>query len=261
MSPPLRIGVSACIFHADPTRAVFSGKPLYYLERSMADFLGSRGALVYVIPPPCDDRFAAYVDDLDGLVLSGGADVAPSSYGASAARPEWAGDAERDRYELGLLGAALERDKPVLGICRGHQLLNVGLGGTLHQDIATYIEGARVHRDAARYDHNEHLVTLEGELARWFGVTRGLVNSVHHQSIDVLGAGLVACARADDGVIEAVVSTRHRWVRGVQWHPEFRFGDPTLLDQRRLLDAFLHAANEGRNAVGARPSECANEPL
>lgn len=249
MTPP-RIAVSACIFHEDPARPVFHGKALYYVERSMAEFVAARGALAYLVPPRPDHDYRAYAADFDALVLTGGVDVAPGSYQETAARPEWAGDAVRDAYELALLRAALATGKPVLAICRGHQLLNVAFGGTLHQDITTYVAGARVHRDADRYEYNEHEVELsEGSpLAEIFGAARGRVNSVHHQSIKDVAPGLEIEARSvEDGVIEAVRAVDHAWVRGVQWHPEFRFGDPTLLDQSRLFDSFFAAAVRKRD--------------
>ncbi len=243
-----RIAISAGVMHEDPARTVFHGKALYYVERSMAELVASQGALAYLLPPCLDSDYAAYAADFDALVLTGGVDVAPGSYGQTPERAEWAGDPVRDAYELGLLHAALAADKPVLAICRGHQLLNVAFGGTLLQDIATHVPGALLHRDAERYDRNEHEITIFGALASILGTSRGQVNSVHHQAIGELGAGLVIEARsALDGVIEAVCATGHAWVRGVQWHPEFRFGDPTLVDQSLLFASFLEAAIRRRD--------------
>lgn len=238
-----RIAISACVFHEDRARPVFHGKALYYVERSMAELVASRGSLAYVVPPRDGHDYADYAADFDGLVLTGGVDVAPGSYGSDPERPEWGGDAVRDAYELALLRAALAANKPVLAICRGHQVLNVALGGTLHQDIGTHVPGALVHRDADRYEHNEHEIHIEGALATILGTTRGLVNSVHHQAIKDLAPGLVVEARSVvDGVIEAVCAPDRPWVRGVQWHPEFRYGDPTLVDQSLLFASFLAAA-------------------
>src|SRR5690554_6811725 len=118
-----------------------------------------------MIPAPSPECEAAIgpaqmVAELDALVIAGGADVWPGSYGERALRPEWEGDRLRDEAEIGLIGAALKLDIPVLGICRGHQVLNVALGGTLFQDISTQVEGALKHRDAERYAKNEHDATL-----------------------------------------------------------------------------------------------------
>lgn len=258
MSPPaekrLRVGLSACFFHADPERAIFNGRPLLYMERSMPDYLGSTGALVYLLPEPTPvgPSYADYAEDLDALVLQGGVDVSPRSYGEEPLREAWSGDALRDAYEIGLVHAFLELDKPVLGICRGHQLLNVALGGSLIQDIPTQIDGSLVHRDGERYQKNQHELRIEP--GSWLselygGRTEARINSVHHQAIDRPGRGVVVEARSvPDGVIEAVRVDGPSWARGVQWHPEFSDPErePELLDRRPLLESLLEAARARR---------------
>lgn len=252
MSAPLRIGVSACLFHADRDRPVFNGKPLYYLEQSMARFVGSQGALVYLIPGPGDARGAeSYAADLDGLVLAGGVDVCPRAYGEEPIKPEWSGDAVRDAYEITLVRAFLSADKPVLGICRGHQVLNVALGGSLYQDILHQVEGAIVHRDKDVYDKNAHGIAFHEESDWLDGLApsrRVKVNSVHHQAIKALGEGLVVDAKSEaDGVVEAVTRPGEVFVRGVQWHPEFTEpGDEALLDNGPLLATFQASARSRR---------------
>lgn len=251
-----RVGVSACLFHEDRARPVFNGKPLHYLEGSMARWVASGGALVYMVPPPSPGAAATardYADDLDGLVLQGGVDMSPKSYGEEPLKPEWAGDAVRDAYEIELVKAFHERGKPVLGVCRGHQVLNVAFGGTLYQDIVTLVPGARVHRDAGVYDRLWHEIDVEpgGDLARALGASgRVKVNSVHHQAIKDLAPGFVADARsAEDGVIEAAYRPGEAFLRGVQWHPEFTdLSDPSYLDNAPLLRAFLDAADRRRGA-------------
>ncbi len=256
-----RVGVSACLFHEDRSRPVFRGKPLHYLEGSMARWVASGGALVYMVPPPEPGAAAtadAYADDLDGLVLQGGVDVSPRSYGEEPARPEWAGDAVRDAYEIALVRAFHARGKPVLGVCRGHQLLNVAFGGTLYQDIGAFVPGARVHRDADVYDELWHEIDVdpESDLARVFGASGRLkVNTVHHQAIRRLAPGFVADARsAEDGVVEAAHLPGGAFLRGVQWHPEFTPpGDPSYLDNAPLLRAFLDAALLRRREAPGEP--------
>jgi putative glutamine amidotransferase len=250
-----RIGVSACLFHEDKERPVFDGKPLFYLESSMARFVESGGALPYMIPASsaAPDRYAR---DLDGLVLQGGVDVCPRSYGEEPLRPEWEGDAVRDAYEIALVRAFLAREKPVLGICRGHQVLNVTLGGTLYQDIVTQVPGALVHRVREIYDRHAHAIVLEpaSDIARIFGRAGSVkVNSVHHQAIKDLAPGLVVDARSEaDGIIEAVRLEGPPFVRGVQWHPEFTDpNDPTFLDNAPLLRAFLAEAERHRRSERA----------
>ncbi len=252
----LRIGVSACLFHADRGRPVFNGKPLYYLERSMARWVGSQGALVYLVPDAAEADGITVMDvaeDLDGLVLAGGVDVCPRTYGEEPTRPEWSGDAVRDAYEIALLRAMVDADKPVLGICRGHQVLNVAFGGTLHQDILEEVPGARVHRDAVVYDQLSHEIRIEpgSWLARLHpGRETITVNSVHHQAIDRLAEGAVVAARStEDLVIEAIEIRGPRWARGVQWHPEFAYpGDGRLIDDAPMLTEFLQAAEARRRS-------------
>ncbi len=245
------IGISACWLHADEDRQLYNGRALLYLEQSMGEWLMSGGdALPMMIPGarrgvqtqvgPED-----YADRIDGLVIQGGVDMAPESYGQRPIREEWSGDPVRDGYELDLVQACLERDRPILGICRGHQVLNVALGGSLYQDIATQVEGALNHRDQTLYHENTHKVVLEpgAVLHQLYGVRSALVNSVHHQAIRELGDGLCVEARSsEDGVIEAVRLDGELYAVGVQWHPEFQ--EPwqrELLATRPLLDDFLAA--------------------
>jgi putative glutamine amidotransferase len=252
---PLRIGVSACFFHPED-RPVFKGKRLAYAEESMLHWVASAGAvplLVPTLPAGAPLGVEHLVDALDGLLLHGGADVCPRTYGQEPLRPEWEGDAFRDAYELALVHAFTSVAKPVLGICRGIQLLNVACGGTLWQDLPTQVEGSARHRHQETYDRNLHQVDLLpgtsiGELYGLDGERRRVtVNSVHHQAVRDLGDGLVVEAvSADDGIVEAVrLDDPDRWVRAVQWHPEF--SDPTdssgpeLLDRRPLMAAFLDA--------------------
>lgn len=250
----LRIGVSACFFHADPTRPIFKGKTLAYYEESMATFLGADGALVYLVPRPGRGApgVEALVDDLDALVLEGGSDVCPRTYGEEPMRSEWEGDEERDHYEIDLFRAFHDAGKPVLGICRGVQVLNVALGGTLYQDITTQVPGSLVHRDWERYDQNRHgieIVEDSGLSKQYSGVTEAVVNSVHHQAIKDLGDGLVVEARcSQDGIIEAVRLPGDRLVVGVQWHPEFTaIDDPVELAAGPLVTELTEAAREARS--------------
>ena len=238
MSARPRIAVSACLMHEDPQRKIFKGKALQYTEQKMATALWRAGALPI---PLLDlrDRAAleALLGECEGLVLHGGADVAPGSYGEQPLRPEWGGDAIRDRYELDAIAVALELGKPVLGICRGHQVVNVALGGSLYQDITTQIEGSLVHREWERYELLEHAVRLEpGSWVadRFEAGTTLLTNTVHHQAIKQLAPGLRATAWAPDGIIEAVEwIDDERWVAGVQWHPEWLDGSAEGGGERR----------------------------
>jgi putative glutamine amidotransferase len=199
-----------------------------------------------------------YVDALDGLVLQGGADVSPKSYGETPLNPMWAGDEVRDQYEIELFHEFVTQGKPVFGICRGHQLINVALGGSLYQDIATQCPDKGSHRDETRYDSHFHEMRIQPNtwLARVYpnlGVAR--VNTIHHQAIKHLGEGLVVEATSEpDGIVEAIRWEGHSFVVGVQWHPEFLDpGDPTLIDSKPLLRAFLSACELRKKTGKASP--------
>jgi putative glutamine amidotransferase len=254
----LRIGVSARLFHPEAGAKGLRGKTLQYLEESIAHWVMSRDVLVFMIPTvghqgmlhPSNIRLRDYAKHLDGLLLQGGADVSPQSYAEASTRPEWPGDRVRDMYELELLHEFVESGKPVLGVCRGCQLINVAFGGTLYQDIATDVPTAGVHVNE-QYDQHRHAIHFpEGStLANMFpGRREAIVNSIHHQAVNVLGRDLnIEAVSAEDGIIEAVRYRRAPFVVGVQWHPEFhRAGGAELLDCTPLLDTFLRVARETR---------------
>ena len=225
-----KIALSSCLLHEDPQRDIFKGKALQFTEQKMAHAVWRGGGL----PVPLLDlrereALVAALEGVDGLILQGGADVSPGNYGEQPLRPEWSGDAVRDRFEIAAIEVAIELRKPVLGICRGHQVLNVALGGSLYQDINHQVEGSLVHRDWHRYEIIEHAVTVAPDswLASVFESTSLLTNTVHHQAIKQLGAGLEVSARAPDGIIEGVEHISDaRWLVGVQWHPEWLDGSP-----------------------------------
>jgi putative glutamine amidotransferase len=247
---PPRIGLSANFFHSDPTRPVFKGKTLLYVEQSMSHWVGSGGALTYLVPtvPESGASITDLVTDLDGLVLQGGADVCPRTYGEEPMRPEWEGDEVRDRYEIELIHRFREAGKPVLGICRGAQIVNVAFGGTLYQDISTQVDTELEHRDWEPYDENRHDVELvEGtRLADLFpGLRTATINSVHHQSVRDVGDDLVVEARSmTDGVVEALrLDDRDgSYVAAVQWHPEWVEHRDDLLSSEPILRDFLDHA-------------------
>ena len=158
----LKIGLSACFQHADPARSLFTGKTLQYVEQSVAHWLMSAGAMVVMVPCPTgatargDVTLAHYAQWLDGVVMHGGADVWPGNYGEEPLREAWEGDQIRDLYDLAVVEAFSQAGKPVFGICRGLQLINVAFGGSLYQDIETQRPGALQHRNAVTYDQNFH---------------------------------------------------------------------------------------------------------
>jgi putative glutamine amidotransferase len=252
----VKVGISACFFHADAERPIFTGKTLQYVEQSVAHWVMSTGALAVMIPSPTGDtrKGDASLDDyaawLDALVLEGGSDVWPGSYGEEPLDENWHGDRVRDDYEKALLAAFAALGKPVLGICRGLQLMNVAHGGTLFQDIDAHRPGAVRHRDAVQYDRNLHpLEFVAGSrLAEIFeGTPRAIVNSVHHQAIKKLAPGFVVEARCPtDGMIEAIRKPGPSFMAAVQWHPEFHRAGEGTLDDRPLLEDFLAVARAAR---------------
>jgi putative glutamine amidotransferase len=181
------------------------------------------GGMALLLPP--DDAAAEHpaemLDLLDGLVLAGGCDVDPATYGARP-HPQTGGTwPERDRFELALAHAALERDMPVLGICRGMQMLNVARGGTLQQHLPEVVghDGHR-HTPGAFSDHEVRL-REDSLAARAVGAARTAVKSHHHQSLDELGEGVAAAGWADDDeIVEAIELPGRTYALGVLWHPE-----------------------------------------
>jgi putative glutamine amidotransferase len=261
---PLLIGVSARIYMPGTPGINVSGiwaKNLHYLEQSVAHWVLSGHAMAVMIPAVTKDSIVTrsdldlddYARTLDGLVLQGGNDVAPETYGETPLHPDWAGDRVRDRYEIELIDAFVRHGKPVFGICRGLQLLNVMFGGTLLQDIATQRPTSRAHRDGSAFERHFHGIELVHgtRLAQLYPQVRhATVNSIHHQAIKDLAPGFAveACC-PDDGMIEAVRRSGPSYVAAVQWHPEFHVpGDPDNFDDTPLLRDFLTAAHDLRAA-------------
>ena len=203
------------------------------------------GGLALVLPP--DDLSAEEPDELldmlDALILAGGSDIDPASYGAKP-HPETKNTRpERDRFEIGLGTRALERDMPVLGICRGMQMLNVIHGGTLSQ----HLPGLELHRHTPGA-YTDHRVRLEhGSLAqRVVGAEWTEVKSAHHQGLELLGEGVVATGFADDGLVEAIELPERSFAVGVLWHPEED-------EQSRVLGALVEEARARMDEDRAAP--------
>ncbi|MGE0097122.1 MAG: gamma-glutamyl-gamma-aminobutyrate hydrolase family protein [Hydrogenophaga sp.] len=254
----LRIGISARLLHNPPLGLGLPQKRLQFLESTMAHWIMAHRAIALMVPFIDDESplsinrapMAEIVALLDGLVLQGGIDICPETYGAKLRDPAWAGDVIRDRSELALLRGFIEAGKPVLGVCRGAQLINVYFGGSLVQDIPTQRPGSVQHQDTEHYDRLMHDVTFEegSSLHQLYGGgAPHRVTSIHHQCVDRLGEGLVVEAWSPkDGIVEAVRHQGPGYVLGVQWHPEFHLspGEETqgLLDSGPMMMDFLRAA-------------------
>jgi putative glutamine amidotransferase len=197
-----------------------------------------------------------YARELDALVLMGGSDVCPATYGEKPLDPAWNGDRVRDDYEIALLRAFVGEGKPVLGICRGAQLINVAMGGTLYQDLPSQRPGTLRHRMQSIYEKNCHATSIVANsgLARLYpGAGLVKTNSVHHQGIKDLGRDLLVEAWSEpDRLVEAIRASGPAYVFAVQWHPEFHPpGDRTFIDDTPLLDEFLATAARHKSAAYA----------
>ena len=259
---PLLIGVSARIYYPGTPGIAEAGvwtKTLHYLEQSVAHWIMRGGAMAVMIPAVDSDSVVTrddlnlhhYAAALDGLVLQGGNDVAPESYGESPLDPAWHGDRIRDRYEMELIDAFVKAGKPVFGVCRGFQLLNVHFGGTLLQDITTQRPASLEHRQIGRYERHLHTIELVPgtTLAGLYpGVVRATANSIHHQGLKDVAPGFTVEARChDDGIGEAIRWTGPSFVAGVQWHPEFHDpADTVTFDDGPMLQAFFDAARAAK---------------
>jgi putative glutamine amidotransferase len=206
--------------------------PAVLLPASYADAVAAGGGEPVLLPTGA--LSADVVDRLDGLIVAGGADVDPARYGQVAGPHTTVVRPERDESELDVLRAALDRDLPVLAICRGMQLLNVALGGNLLQHLPD-VEGAGAHAQApGMFARREVRTAPDSAVARFLGPTAA-VDCHHHQALDRIAAGLTPSAWAEDGVVEAVEVAGRRFSLGVQWHPEAG-------EDRRLFEALVDAA-------------------
>jgi putative glutamine amidotransferase len=221
----------------------------YELPRPYVDAVRRAGGEPVLVPPGVDDP-AGLLDRLDGLLLAGGGDIDPTRYGGSAHETVYSIDPVRDEGELALAHTVLERGVPTLAICRGMQVVNVALGGSLHVHLPEVVDGTVVHRkepEALRGmpGPTPHEVEVEPAslVAEVMGADRVTPMSWHHQAVHEVGDRLRVVARASDGTVEALEHESHPWLAIVQWHPELTAaGDPT---QQRLFDVLVERAAIG----------------
>lgn len=235
-----RIGLTT---YREPAMWGVWDEPADLLPVSYAASVEGAGGAALLLPPARSELVAAVLDGLHGLVLAGGADVDPARYDVERDSRTGPARPDRDSWELALARGALERDLPLLAVCRGMQVLNVALGGALVQHLPDVV-GHEAHCPSIGV-HARHGVSLAqgSRVAASLG-ERADVATYHHQSVGRLGRQLVAVGWADDGTVEAVESPAAYWVVGVQWHPEVLGGAP-------LFAAFVAAAAAYRDeAVG-----------
>ena len=245
MSPRPRIGICAAIEQA---RWGAWDRQAHLTPRSYVDRVHDAGGLALLLPIT-EDEPEELLDQVDALLLAGGADIDPAAYGAERHPCTVDTTPPRDRFEIALARAAVERDLPVLGICRGMQLLNVALGGTLIQHLPEDLGHEDHRRTLGSFDNSDHDVRVEpGTLAaRVIGEDVHKTYSHHHQAVDDLGSGLVATGWATiDDLVEVVELPGKRFVLGVQWHPEVDETSPVVAG----LVAASRSAAVGGGGVG-----------
>lgn len=215
---------------------------LQTLSAHYTDAVVGAGMIPMMFPAAVDPGDAdRIVSTVDGVLLSGGDDVDPSTYGAENTDSKRSSTSV-DRFEIAVFDAARAQGKPVLAICRGLQLLNVALGGTLRQEITS--EGTahdRMSRDHEAMNARRHVVTFEpgSVLGEIYGASEAKVNTLHHQGVERLADGLMIEGRTDDGLVEAARCEGDWWALGVQWHPERLEGDHQKLfaEFRKAIEA------------------------
>jgi putative glutamine amidotransferase len=221
-------------------------RPVHAVNRAYVTSIRGAGGLPFIVPTLEPSDASAVVAELDGLVLSGGGDLAPATYGSIPGAGLYGVDAERDRWELALVAAAEELGVPVLGVCRGLQVLNVAAGGSLIPNLPDRTDQAHLVTDRDREPVHPVAVAPQSLLHGLIG-PHCAVNSLHHQAADRVGAGLRAVALAPDGVIEALEDRRWGRTLGVQWHPELLTGQP---EQAALWSWLIDVAKAWRTRRG-----------
>jgi putative glutamine amidotransferase len=212
----------------------------YYLNGAYIDAVQAAGGIPILLPPNQLDP-ARIFDAVDGLIFSGGGDINPELYGGCIDRTVYAISAERDNFELGLAKLAFKADIPVLGICRGMQILNVASGGSLVIHVPDAYGEEVSHRQGNPARAIEHSIEIDpnSRLAKIMGTTSTTVVSLHHQAVRKVTSDWRIVAKASDTLVEAMEYENHPWMVAVQWHPEM---SPKCLVNSRIFRTFVQAA-------------------
>ena len=240
MTAPL-IGITTSRYDSGDGRHDVAGKAMSYSQS-----IQRAGGLPVMVPLGlAEETLRALFARLDGVLFTGGGDMDPARFGLEASPEMYDIDPDRDRMEVALAQWAAREDKPFLGICRGIQVMNVALGGSLHLDIASELAGCLKHDyyPGHPYDLLVHPISISEEslLARIVGTPIVDVNSMHHQAAKDAAPGLRVTARAPDGIIEALEVPNHPFGLGVQWHPERLPDSPQM---QTLFRAFVDSAKQ-----------------
>lgn len=230
--------------------------PAAVLPSAYISCLQAAGGRALLLPPDAPEAAADVVARLDAIVLTGGEDLDPALYGAQPHPCTGPPVRERDRWERAVLAAGLARDMPVLGVCRGMQLMNVHAGGTLIQHLPDQV-GHHGHNLHGGHFSPHAVTTVPGTRIGALLPGTSQVATHHHQAVESLGAGLIVAARTADGTIEAIESTRHRFAVGVQWHPEMGFDSAVV---HALVAAARSTANAGPYGAAERTGRTGRGP-
>jgi putative glutamine amidotransferase len=216
----------------------------FHLDAKYVEAVRRAGGIAVLLPPG-DEMPQEVLARLDGVVFTGGGDVEPALYVAEGHEQNYGMNLERDRVEGDLIRAAIAGEKPMLCICRGTQILNVALGGTLHQHLPDVVGEEVLHRAPPRVPVPHAVEVQEGTLlADTLGTTKCAPESWHHQAVDKPGKGLTVVARAPDGTAEALAHETHPWLVAVQWHPELTAAEDAA--QQAIFDGLVRRAGGGR---------------
>lgn len=242
-----KIGVSSAFLHAKHERNTLGKKRLCFYTNDMGTYLTRENVMPVLIPDLNDKALHNFIDEMDGFLFQGGVDLAPETYNEKPINPDkWPGDPIRDLYELRVMEYAMKREKPIMCICRGHQLMNVFFGGNLYQDLPTQLGNKVTHQDPEIYDNVIHEISISSDTFFEDIHTNDscrLVNSIHHQAVKDLGKDLeVLAISPEDGIVEAIhwTGTEPGKVMGMQWHPEYFPSSTTpLISKDIVYDHFL----------------------
>ena len=238
------IGISGSLIIDDS--GSFAGYKRSYVNNDYILSVIRNGGIPFIIPfNENEEVIKAQMEMIDGLLLSGGQDVAPKNYGEEPTPKLGDIFPERDDFEYALLKSALEAKKPVLGICRGSQIINTYFNGSLYQDLSYIGKDVLKHNQVNSPSMVTHSVTIDksSKLFDIFGEEKIRVNSFHHQAVKKVGEGLVKAAKAPDGIVEAIEKKDYTFLVAVQWHPEMLQNSVDMMN-KLFLRFIKEASNE-----------------